>query len=184
MISGLMSALKTSTEFFISLGIILVFVAIFFPSVLKGVQKTSRRRIVALFIINLLLGVILSVAAFCVYVLITKNSFDNLDLYLLFTLVFSVSLNLSLVVNIRREISKAKKSMSFIEAVQESVKENTRKILGVVTYCLLFLLAIVFLVSGEVGIFAGLLFASFFICCLISAFSSPYVCRLSERMFK
>jgi hypothetical protein len=184
MILGLFNALKTCTEFFISFGILLGFVAIFSPSVLKGVQKTSRRRIVALFIINLCLSTVLSILAFCAYVLFTKNSFSNLDLYLLFTLVFSASLNLSLVVNIRREISRAKKSMSFDEAVMESIKENIKKVFDVITYCLLFLIVIIFLVGGEIGAFVGILFTAFLICCLVSAFASTFVCKISERTFK
>lgn len=184
MIAGFLNTLKTCTDFFISFGIIVGFVAIFSSVVLKRVQKTNRKRVVALFIISLCVDIILSTFAFFVYVLFTKYSYENLNLYLLFTLIFSVNLNLSLAINIRRGVSRARKSMSFGESIEESINENSRKTLDVLIYYLLFLLAILFLANKETGSFIGTLFLPVFVCSCISAFASHLICKLSERVFK
>lgn len=184
MISGFFNTLKTCTEFFISFGAVIGCVVIFSSAVLKGVQKTNRKRIVALFVISLCLSIVLSIVAFFGYVLFTKYSYENLNLYLLFTLILSINLNLSLVVNIRREISRAKKSMSFSESVGGSVSRNFRKVFDVMIYYFLFLLAILFLANRETGSFIGILFISVIVCSCVSAFASSFICKLSERIFK
>lgn len=184
MILGFLNILKTCAEFFISFGVVIGFVVIFSSTVLKGVQKTNRKRIVASSIINLCVNIILSILAFFVYVLFTKYSYESLNLYLLFTLVLSVNLNLSLAVNIRREVSRAKKSISFSESVKESVRENSKKVLDVMIYYLLFLLAFFYLANKETGSFIDILFISVLICSFVSAFASHFICKISERIFK
>lgn len=184
MITGFLNTLKTCTGFFISFGIIVGFVALLSSVVLKKLQKANRKRVLALFIISLCVGIILSTFAFFVYVLFTKYSYDNLNLYLLFTLIFSVNLNLSLVVNIRREVSRAKRSISFGESIKESIKENSKKVLDVLIYYFLFLLAILFLANKETGFFITTLFIPVLVCSCVSAFASRLICKLSERIFK
>ena len=184
MIVGFLNTLKTCTEFFVSFGIVIVFIVLLSSTILRGVQKTSRKRVATLSILNLSVSIILSVLAFLVFVLITKSSYENLDLYLLFTLIFSLNLNLSLAVNIRREISRAKKSMSFRDSIQESVKDSSKKILDVAIYYLLFLVAIIFLTNRETGSLVGSLFIPVLVCSLVSAFASRPMCTLSEKIFK
>jgi len=184
MISGFFNTLKACNEFFFSFGIIVVLVVLFSPIVLKGVQQTSKKRIAALFVMSLCLSTLLSLLAIFVYVSLTKYAYENMNLYLLFTLIFSANLNLSLSINIRREISKAKKSMSFSESIKESVKENSKKALDVIIYYLLFLSAIIFLANKETSSFIGTLFISVVVCSCVSAFASHFMCELSERIFK
>jgi hypothetical protein len=178
------NALKISTEFFISFGLVIMIVLIFSSVGLREVQKTSRKRILVLFIIGLVLSIVLSALAIIAYILVTRASFVNFNLYLLFTLVFSVNLNLSLAINIRKEISRAKKTMSFDESVVESIRENSKKVLDVIIYYFLFLLTTLFLVNNEVASFVVTLFIPIIVCSCISAFASNTICKASERIIK
>ena len=184
MIPGFFNVLETYNEFFIAFGVVIGFVMIFSSAVLKSVQKTNRKRIVTLFIISLCLSIILSIIAFFGYFLFTKYSHENLNLYLLFTLILAINLNLSLVVNTRREISRAKKSMSFSESVEKSLKVNSKKVLDIMIYYFLFLLAVLFLANRETGSFIGILFISVLVCSCVLAFVPSFICKLSEKIFK
>jgi hypothetical protein len=179
-----LNILKTCIEFFVSFGIIIVFTLIFFPIVLKGVQKNIRKRIVLASIICLCLCLIISALVFVIYVLCTKYSYSNLNLYLLFTLVLSVNINLALAVNIRRELSKAKKSTELGESVRKSVGENSKKMIDVIVYFFIFLLALFLLVSKEIGLFIITLAFPCVICFFLFTFFYQHMCKISERFIK
>jgi hypothetical protein len=180
----LLTNLRASKEFFISLGLVLLMTLIFYPGVLKGVQKDSRKGIVLFFVLNLFLTIHVSIFGYFGYALLTKVPYDYLNLYLLVTLIVSVSLDLSLAVTTGRDVSRSKKSVGLFDCAKESIKENTKKIMSVMVFLLLFLPAFFLFVNMQTGYLIGTFFIAFFICCFYYAFMSAMVCKLSERILK
>jgi len=184
MLNEFFGYLGSSGDFIVSLVIFFIGIPIVFSFLFKKISQRNQLRLMASWIIKMLLDVLVFSIIFVVFSVSTKSSMENLNLFLLVTLVYSLSLNFSMSADVRESLLKSKRTEGFYDSLKTALDENKTKVLGIFAAVGSVFLFIFVLGNGIMLSFMILFFASTFICSCTSAFAYPLIAKLSERTFK
>jgi len=184
MIASFITAIKSCTEFYVFFGVVSVAILIFSPLIFSKIHKSSRKSILLSIFLEFFVSLVFATLLFLIYVSLMKLSMGNLNIFLLVTSVYFLSLNLSLFLDVKEAVLRTKKASEFYATLEKVFSENRKRVLDVLLFFSLVLVAMLTIASKEVSSFLIMLFVSVFACSCVSAFVYPSLLKLSEKSFE